>query len=622
MPEPLNLSTPLAYALAYARIGWHVFPVEANAKTPLGRLVPRGMLDATTDEATISKWWRQAPQAGVGVALHPSGLVALDIDPRNGGDATFEQLQSSHGSLRSDVMAMTGGGGEHHVFVIPPGVQVSLPGTLGPGVDVKANGYIVVEPSIHPSGRQYVWEASSNPLEGIVPSPLPDWLRGAFVRRQQPQEATRTAAGRVREGGRNNYLSRRAYGLKRAGLPHSLLYQALIGINDAECEPPLEAEEVRAIADGKRVIGAEEISANDEPSGAEWMDDIPLPDEFTNAEPAQPTEIPIKTLAQLREHAQSVSWVVKGLIQSETVGMIFGGGGTFKSFICLDMALHVAHGLNWCGRKTKKGPVVYIAAEGGAGLWRRIDAWHRMHGLVWDDIEFYVIPAALDLNADASAVKDAISALGCTPAVVVVDTMSQTYRGEENSANEVAAYFAEIGLMFRAVWQCAVVIVHHTGHSATERPRGSSAMTANLDFTFGCFRDADEMLATLCNQRQKDGETADDVVFSMTRLELGRDEDGDAITSLVAAMVRSTEEMLEIMQQQAAKGSRKGRNAALLDIAKDGMTEKDLRSAFYDASDIETSDGRRQAFHRAMEWARKNGILAVVNGQIRILRRI
>ena len=187
MPAPHDLSTPLSWALAYAQMGWHVLPLNPGTKQPLGHLVPRGMLDATVDITTIRSWWARSATAGVGIALAQSGLVAIDIDPRNGGNETFEQLEAAHGSLRSDVMAFTGGGGEHHVFVVPPGTQVSLPGTLGPGVDLKCNGYIVVEPSIHPNGKAYGWEASSSPLDGVAPSPLPDWLRSLRVNLQRPE---------------------------------------------------------------------------------------------------------------------------------------------------------------------------------------------------------------------------------------------------------------------------------------------------------------------------------------------------------------------------------------------------------------------------------------------------
>jgi hypothetical protein len=173
-PVP-SLSTTLSYALAYARLGWHVLPIEPGEKRPFGRLVPRGHNQATTDEAVIRGWWTAYPMAGIGVAQKASGLVTIDVDPRNGGLDTMEMLEAQHGPLASDVLAYTGGGGEHRVFV--SGLVENLPGRLGPGVDVKADGFIVVEPSIHPSGKQYVWEASSDPLHGIVPSTLPGWIR-------------------------------------------------------------------------------------------------------------------------------------------------------------------------------------------------------------------------------------------------------------------------------------------------------------------------------------------------------------------------------------------------------------------------------------------------------------
>jgi len=141
--------------------------------------VPRGQDHATTDAATIRAWWTREPQANIGIFLAPSGLMAIDIDPRNGGYDTIDALEAQHGPLASDVLQFTGGGGEHRVFALPHNAG-SLPGKLGPGVDVKINGYIMAEPSNHLSGGVYGWEASSSPLDGVVPSPLPDWLRGQF----------------------------------------------------------------------------------------------------------------------------------------------------------------------------------------------------------------------------------------------------------------------------------------------------------------------------------------------------------------------------------------------------------------------------------------------------------
>lgn len=176
-------------ALHYAALGWHVFPCwpvvegqcacgnpvcKSPGKHPISHLAPRGQNDATVDSQIIQNWWTQVPAANIAVYLGQSGLCAVDIDPRNGGDFTIDDLEGRHGQIETDVVQLTGGGGEHRIFQRPEG---NLPGTLGKGVDLKLNGYIIVEPSNHISGGHYHWEASSNPLQGAIASPLPDWIR-------------------------------------------------------------------------------------------------------------------------------------------------------------------------------------------------------------------------------------------------------------------------------------------------------------------------------------------------------------------------------------------------------------------------------------------------------------
>ncbi len=190
MQETSNdLQTPLDYALAYAAIGWLVFPCFqitkygscacgsekcSPGKHPISAAAPKGQNSATTDKDIITKWWTDYPEANIAVYLAGSGLMAVDIDPRSGGDWTIEDLESIHGPIESEVLALTGGGGEHRVFIKPEG---ALAGTLGKGIDLKANGYIIVEPSNHLSGGVYEWDTGCNPLEGAIAPPLPDWIR-------------------------------------------------------------------------------------------------------------------------------------------------------------------------------------------------------------------------------------------------------------------------------------------------------------------------------------------------------------------------------------------------------------------------------------------------------------
>lgn len=367
-----------------------------------------------------------------------------------------------------------------------------------------------------------------------------------------------------------------------------------------------------ALRAARRPVLVHDVDAPVSAEPPDWIDDVPpqgLP------EPEKPESLPLLSLAQLQEKAASITWLVKHIIPMDSIGVLFGGSGTFKSFIALDMALHVAHGLRWMGKKTRKAPVIVIAAEGGAGLWRRIEAWHREHGIDWSACDLYVVPMAVDLGTEASRVIEAAKGLGVAPGLVVVDTLSQTFSGEENSATEVSAYLRELGLWLRDAWQCAVLVIHHSGHQATERPRGSSAIRANVDFMLGCHREEKEMLATLSCAKQKDGEMFSDSMFAMTVFELGRDEDDDPVTALVARAVMSEAEKQELVQHEAAKG-RSGRNAQLLELAQNGMQADDLRRAFYEACDATDSDARRQAYHRALGWAKKAGLIEIVQGYV------
>lgn len=335
---------------------------------------------------------------------------------------------------------------------------------------------------------------------------------------------------------------------------------------------------------------------------------------------AHEATLPLYSLEQLREKSAAVSWLVKGAIPADSLGVMFGGSGTFKSFVALDLALHVGHGLPWLGRKTTQGQALYIAAEGGSGLWKRVDAWHRARRLQWPSAPLYVVPVAVDLGVDCLRVQEAARALGIAPALVVVDTLSQTFSGEENSANEVAGYLRELGTMLRAVWSCAVLVIHHSGHQATERPRGSSTIRNNVDFMFGVYRDEKEMLVTLTNEKQKDGEAIDDATFSLARIELGADADGDNITSLAARHLTSAEEVERASAAESAAG-RGGKNQLFLSLVQNGEQESALRRAFYNECQDMEDEARRKAYFRSRAWALKNGIIDVTQGVIVALRK-
>lgn len=143
--------------MAYARRGWWVFPLLPRRKEPL---TAQGLNDATNDPIVVGAWWTEWPESNIGLNVHLSGLVVVDLDPKRGGLETWEKLcgecgLTPYGTDRS----RTGSGGMHLLYRAPAGQTIrNSADKLGPGVDVRGRGgYIVLPPSVHPNGNTYEW---------------------------------------------------------------------------------------------------------------------------------------------------------------------------------------------------------------------------------------------------------------------------------------------------------------------------------------------------------------------------------------------------------------------------------------------------------------------------------
>lgn len=178
-------------ALRYVDLGWSVIPLHRGQKQPATR---NGKDDASDDLVRVFEWWQPTATHirghNVGIVCNDSGLVVLDVDPRHGGDDTFRELEVRLGSLPQTVEAETGGGGWHYLFRHPGGV---LRGQLGPGLDVKAAGYIVAPPSVHPSGRQYEWSVDGHPDEVEVAVLPQEWIDAIQISSRSYFSSARTA---------------------------------------------------------------------------------------------------------------------------------------------------------------------------------------------------------------------------------------------------------------------------------------------------------------------------------------------------------------------------------------------------------------------------------------------
>ena len=254
-------------ASRYARCGWSVVPMHAikggMCSCPKGDACERagkhpstqhGVNDATTERDQIKHWWTASPNANVGIATgRKSGIIVLDIDPRNGGSMSLKRQRRKLGRLPDTVTAVTGGGGLHFVFKYPSfAVRKDTSGKkFGRGVDILSDGCIMVAPpSRHATGERYRWKEGKS-YRDVEPAKLPkawlDRLRKDGSAGPRTEKLSRQADGRIPEGQRNTSLTSLAGTLQRGGVSPAAISATLIAENKAKCTPPLDESEIKKI---------------------------------------------------------------------------------------------------------------------------------------------------------------------------------------------------------------------------------------------------------------------------------------------------------------------------------------------------------------------------------------
>ena len=513
-------------ARAWAQAGFAVFPCCVGTKLPACK---HGLNDATTNLDQIDAWWNTNPQYNIGIVPSRSSAMCfvVDVDPPLGAE-TLAGLIKDHGPLPDTLTIRTPRGGLHHWFT--GACRATVQG-LGPKVDTRGeeNGkasYVLVPPSVV-NGVEYEYVGDTN---DIAPGPawiaelLADAVRDgvgatAGVELDSPTSVGRAsdlvqryvAAGHVAiEGsGGDNRTYAVAAEVLNFGLSAQRAFELLRDEWNPHCQPPWTDDDLAT-----KVRNAGEYCQNEHGAWAVPSAEKVFADVVKFADPAAQPSSPKTSRFYPRDESEQnerpePTWLLDGLLQDESLAMIYGPGASWKSFLALDMCLTLSAGIARFGC-AERPPMdtVYVAAEGARAIerWRR-PSWREAHGVV-APLPFFAVDSMPLVARPAEIIEllEAIKARKIKPRLLVIDTVARAMTGKnENDARDVGEMVEGLDLLKREL-HCTVLAIHHTGKDSERGGRGSSALYNDFDTVMEVKSNKIAKAMALYMRKQKDAD--------------------------------------------------------------------------------------------------------------------
>lgn len=550
----------------YTARGWKIFPVEQNSKLPAKREtgVRLSYQEATDDLNALVPYFERYPNANLGLNLIESGLVCIDVDDYK-TDCKFQEFMIGK-EMPPTLVQKSASGGTHYLFKADQVEQ--FPGEMCSQVDIKHKGYILIEPS-KIDGKAYTWQTDDDP------APVPQW-----VPRKKSQKVPEVIdlfnEGQTGQTQDMSSVSGIHIDLARGTVnPQDLIDQINAGHNWHNNIVTLvayyvsqgySADQVHQITDNLTLSGwtvdqtrREVQTAFDGAIGKGYAPIVPKqPSEVLTA-PATP-EIQAKALSSIIYPSQaqpilSSNYLVKRWLDRSGTSVIYGESNIGKSFFVLEMCYCIAAGIPWYQYRTQQGPVAYLALEGGLGMNNRLYALQQKYQC--KDVPLAVRRAPLDmLNSEedlqilAAMIQDIEATYGKL-AMIVVDTLSRALAGgDENSSTDMGR-MVKIKDALAEQTGAHVCLIHHSGKDASRGARGHSLLRAAVSTEIELTKMDGISFATATKQR--DQEPAEPFAFTLDSVELGYDQDGDAVTTAVVKAA-SAEDAQEAKQKKRPNG--------------------------------------------------------------------
>ncbi len=265
------------------------------------------------------------------------------------------------------------------------------------------------------------------------------------------------------------------------------------------------------------------------------------------------------------------AYLVKGLIPREGLCVAWGPPKCGKTFWAYDVAMHIACGWQYRGRKVNRGPVIYVVCEGERGLGARTEAYRQEHDT--SGAEFYLLSTRLDLVGEYETLISDIAAQVERPVTVVIDTLNRSIRGSESRDEDMGDYLKAADAI-RDAFSCTIIVIHHCGIEGS-RPRGHTSLTGACDAQIAVKKGQDGII-TCALEYMKDGPEGDEIHSRLRVVDVGHDSEGDVISSCIIEPVEPPTEQ--------ARGPKLTKNQATMlglldDFGPGGATIEDWNAA-------------------------------------------
>ena len=221
----------------------------------------------------------------------------------------------------------------------------------------------------------------------------------------------------------------------------------------------------------------------------------------------------------------SKSWLVKNMLGASEMSAFYGPPGCGKGVIIEDMGLHIAAGLDWHGRATNRGAVLYIALEREKLVERRAIAFREKHDL--RDLPFAIVGGVYDFRQPATANQIAAicgqveDATGEPVVLIIIDTVSRALAGgDENSPKDMGALIMTAGLIQQKCPTAHVLWVHHIPHD-TDRLRGHGALLGAVDTSVSV--SSGGMVRSAKVVKANDSEEGESIAFTIESIQIAPD---------------------------------------------------------------------------------------------------